>query len=57
MAKFKQPPIYFARGQQGRFQALLAAEEAEWEATRQGGTHQSAPEDTEESRAVGLGAV
>ena len=34
VASRKEPPIYMARGQQHRFQALLAAEEEAWEVAR-----------------------
>ena len=36
VAKLKQPPIYFARGQQDRFHALIANEEAEYAAKANG---------------------
>ena len=34
VAKRKEPPIYMARGQAHRFQALIAVEEEEWENAR-----------------------
>lgn len=35
VAQRKTPPIYLARGQQQKFQSLIAAEEEEWDARQQ----------------------
>lgn len=35
VAQRKQPPLYFARGQQHKFHSMIAAEEEEWAVKQQ----------------------
>ncbi|KAI5841832.1 P-loop containing nucleoside triphosphate hydrolase protein [Morchella snyderi] len=41
VAQRKQPPLYFARGQQHKFRSMIAAEEEEWAAKQQHTRRQS----------------
>jgi ATP-dependent Clp protease ATP-binding subunit ClpX len=61
VAQRKEPPIYLSRGQQHRFQAMIASEEEEWEArtkssqdSKQAGTVENFQEYREKSRAAGV---
>jgi ATP-dependent Clp protease ATP-binding subunit ClpX len=57
VAKKEQAPLYFARGQQPKFHATIAAEEEEWERLQQdheASRVQSFEEYREKAKAAGV---
>ncbi|KAJ5373020.1 Clp ATPase C-terminal [Penicillium concentricum] len=51
VAERKEQPIYLARGQGGRFNAMISAEESQWEAKTRGGKKDQAQKTTTQDNA------